>query len=315
MTEGIGLRLARTSALATFRQLLGHTNHDLITLLVGIQGIKSGRIEKPADFNVAWNPQSLRASAVRAEQFARKATLVWVVDALDAYLTVLRRASTALADPALHGRLVDQSVARKFDAVLEQLQFPLDARVALVQLAINWRNNLAHFGSRSRLEPAFRNFLTKHAESIRADYRHLDAAMLLDGFDRNRAPRLKEVSSLVQATFSLVSDFDALLMQRISIPDYAEGVLRAHFHESEGHLESIWNVAGEKRTKKLTQLLLSNGFVATDSIENPGALPLEYLEEIAGLSFAEAKGRFLNGATSARVTRRREDQEKDAENG
>ena len=292
MAEIHGLRLARTNALATFRQLLGHTNHDLITLLVGIQGVKTGQVTKSADFNVAWNPKSVRSSAVRAEQFARKATLLWVVDALDAYLSLLRKSSTALTDQPLHERLAEQSVARKFDAVLEQLGLETDARVALVQLAINWRNNVAHFGARSRLEPEYRNYLGKNAEAIRAEYRNLNVELLLDGFDRNRAPRLKEVASIVQATFSLVADLDAQLMQRIDITGYAESVLTAHFQEDARHLESVWSVAGEKRVKKLTQLLITHGFVPASSPDEPCRLPAGYLDEVAALRYADAQARF-----------------------
>lgn len=46
-----------------FKREIGQANHFLITILVGLEGVKSGRIEKNIEFDVAWNSQSVIASA------------------------------------------------------------------------------------------------------------------------------------------------------------------------------------------------------------------------------------------------------------
>ena len=52
--------LTRTDARATFKDLLGQANHFLITILVGLNGVRSGATQIDEEFRTSWNARSVR---------------------------------------------------------------------------------------------------------------------------------------------------------------------------------------------------------------------------------------------------------------
>ena len=83
--------LKRTQARAAFKELLGHANHFLITILVGLNGVKCGTVKHDDEFRAAWNPRDAKASAERSRLFALDLALVRAVDSLATYMVRCRR--------------------------------------------------------------------------------------------------------------------------------------------------------------------------------------------------------------------------------
>ena len=85
------MKITRSYALKKFKKEIGQANHFLITILVGLDGVKSGKVEKNDEFSAAWNPKDVVASAERSRIYTIKASLAWVVDCLDMYLRLCNR--------------------------------------------------------------------------------------------------------------------------------------------------------------------------------------------------------------------------------
>src|SRR5690554_4101596 len=92
------LELKHTPALNHFKDLIGQTNHYLITILIGLEGVRDGSVTKGDSFNVTWNPKSVEDSAKRSRRFARNSALSWAIDALDAYMGFLGKKPFCISD-------------------------------------------------------------------------------------------------------------------------------------------------------------------------------------------------------------------------
>ena len=65
-----------TKAKKKFKKRFGQANHLLITTLVGLDSIESGKIvEKPSEFSTSWNPMEPKRSAERARMFVLQSFL------------------------------------------------------------------------------------------------------------------------------------------------------------------------------------------------------------------------------------------------
>lgn len=80
------LFIQRTKAAKVFRDRAGYANFRLNTIMVGLEGVRSGVATKPADLAVSWNPANLKSAADLAKGFATDSAMVFVVDAVDTYL-------------------------------------------------------------------------------------------------------------------------------------------------------------------------------------------------------------------------------------
>src|SRR5687767_2439552 len=90
------VELLETLAKRQFKKLLGRTNHDLITLLVGLDAIKTGYDNPGEEFSASWNLHNPPVSTRNARSFALAASLSWCVDSLDAYLVLGNRTPAIL---------------------------------------------------------------------------------------------------------------------------------------------------------------------------------------------------------------------------
>ena len=107
--------LRRTSACSEFCERLGQANHLLITILIGIEGVRIGDARKSDDFHAAWNPKSLEETAQRSRRFARDAMLNHIVDSLGVYLSLLKGSLYEHALPSLYS-ISDRSLKLRLDA-------------------------------------------------------------------------------------------------------------------------------------------------------------------------------------------------------
>ena len=79
--------MAETPARIRFKRSFGQANHFLVTIIVGLNSIKNSDHMLPSDLPAAWDPQDARRSAERSEAFAIQGTSVFLVTALDQYLS------------------------------------------------------------------------------------------------------------------------------------------------------------------------------------------------------------------------------------
>ncbi|OPY60336.1 MAG: hypothetical protein A4E56_02762 [Pelotomaculum sp. PtaU1.Bin065] len=80
------MKLENSKNLKIFKKEIGHANHFLKTILVGLDGVRNGTVIKNEEFSTSWNPRDKRVSADRSSDFAKKSTLIWVVENLEMYL-------------------------------------------------------------------------------------------------------------------------------------------------------------------------------------------------------------------------------------
>jgi hypothetical protein len=119
--------LSRTRARWAFKDLLGQANHFLITILVGLDGVRKSTVTVAEEFRTSWNPQDRVRSADRSRMFALDLSLVRAVDSLDTYMMQSARKPFALSDDNFISRMhaTKRSVAKRlvvFDDVLPSLE-------------------------------------------------------------------------------------------------------------------------------------------------------------------------------------------------
>jgi len=72
--------ISATKYYKSFKNQIGHTNHQLLTILVGLDAVRVGTAIKPVDLPAEWNPRNVEESAKRSRRFARSASIAWAVD-------------------------------------------------------------------------------------------------------------------------------------------------------------------------------------------------------------------------------------------
>ncbi|MGA9224449.1 MAG: hypothetical protein WBZ57_25020 [Pseudomonas graminis] len=226
------LTLRNSRGRKLFKRLVGQNNHFLITILVGLDSVEQGAAALSEDFHTSWSPKDVQASSRRSREFAIKATLIWICDALDAYL----RTGTehpCLFSPKLMGELAD---ARQQDrtSISDRLQIVAKNAGAygtnayhLAQVAIVWRNRVTHYRAKNRVAQADVAALTKNAESIRNEYQGLDVVRIIDHANKKEpeAPTFKEITSLLRAVHCLFEEIDKSLIGTLDMDDYLEQVV------------------------------------------------------------------------------------------
>lgn len=273
------LELNWSGQLNHFKNHLGQTNHYLITILIGLEGVRNGKVTKEESLHAKWQPQSLEESVVRSRRFARNATLSWAIDALDAYLGFLPKKPFAFADPDLLKALSTRSVYTKFNAVIKFVKYKTDLPLSLIQLGIQWRNNLVHFHAENELDPSYKSFISKIvAEDIKERFRGLEPEKILQNFEQNNSPTLKEVAGIIQSIHFVVLELDKILRQHINIVDYINNLIEDKNNENE--INKIVSSQPDKRIRKFEQFLLSKGFKKTEIFSETKKITSEELQEI-----------------------------------
>ncbi|WP_163114078.1 hypothetical protein [Bacillus velezensis] len=253
-----------------FKQLIGQTNHFLITILVGLDGIKSGNVTLSSSFSTSWNPKNVQSSALRSRHFAIKATLAWCVDSLDGYFVMSCQEPGVVQDSTLiHTSLNKQSIFGKFKSFNRKYHVKISAiavEVAMIELAITWRNRLVHFKSDNRISQSKRNLLVNSKSYIQTEYQGLDIEDLLTNYDGYKnPPRFKEVTALIRAIHKYIEILDAAVIANINYMSYSEAVIRHYINEKDGTLKEkrindIWSRDLQTTQRKLTNILYSYGF-------------------------------------------------------
>ncbi|RYZ70711.1 MAG: hypothetical protein EOP09_05690 [Proteobacteria bacterium] len=267
------MKIKHTRARTEAKKLLGDTNHLLITLLVGVEGVRSGVVTKNPTFNVTWNPRDLESTSKRARRFARAAALSWSIDALDAYLGNLSIKSTydlSGINAVINDQLTQRSVFRKLESISNAISLPLTIELALAHLAIQWRNNLVHYVAENELDVEFRKCIRTSLVATALEpnkFGNIDGNRLLLDFTNNGHPTFKAVAAFVQSINSLIETIDQIVLRSLSVSAYVDGLILSNGATPAGvaRLTKLWAIPDlAQRAKSIVQLLSSLGVLMDD---------------------------------------------------
>ena len=278
-------------AFRRFKSEIGHANHFLITIMVGLDAVEDGATKRE-DFHAAWNPKNTTSSVRRSKQYALKSALAWTVDNLDMYLRLANRL------PRLYGEKESLEIAKTKHSVYQKFRCILDNHpeinvscFAYVDLLICWRNNTTHFDAENTLLPVSQRYFSNLAENSSTDQYcdtyNLNISAMIERFCHGSCPTFKEVATLINATIHFVECLDNILLQSIDQPQYLESQLMTLLKKNpqNASIFSRHNTTAEIREKRIKQLLVTAGICEEFYNDNANA----YLHSIANMSEDEFK--------------------------
>lgn len=237
-----------------FKQRIGQANHLLITTLIGLDGVKSKKFILPEEFKTSWNPRDVIRSAERSIRFILDASLGWVVDNLDSYFIEANRKPSIIENERIRNGYdgTGRSVNNRFELFYHEASKAcdeIDKYAALVALAIQWRNNIVHFGANNELDKEYKLILTKNKDFYMNEFRHLDVVEMLKSFEsKDKNPSFKEVTSMINAIHKFVELLDAFLLDSLDIERFKNDILDKHCSSHKLARRKI-NSLSEKRKK------------------------------------------------------------------
>lgn len=259
--------MRRTIARSVFKDLLGQANHFLITILVGLDAVKTGAAGLNEEFRTSWNPQSAARSAERSRLFALDLSLIRAVDALDTYFMTCNRKPFAIAAQQFTSRMdgTGRSVARRLEVFLEFLPGLPDHEVALVELAIDWRNQRVHSLADESLGDDVYQRLLDSRQQLLDEHSGLSAEEIIANHRSAVSPTFKEAASIIRGVHRAVEHFDQLLLRQVDLDSYIRESLAERLSISTNRqpqaalkhaCHKIWDDKPQKRNKVLRALRL-----------------------------------------------------------
>lgn len=288
---GVKMKINKSYALKKFKKEIGQANHFLITILIGLDGVKSGKVVKNDEFDAAWNPRDVIVSANRSRIYTIKASLAWVVDCLDMYLRLCNRKPRLLSEE-LSNKFNGTShrVYEKYKLVSDECALS-DIDKAVVDLMICWRNRMTHFDADNDISNESRNILIECVNEDETTKKiHLDSNRMLNSFDQNECPTFKEMAFMISRTISFVESIDKILLDRVNVLTVLNDVLCNEFKNNPHIFHSIFSTIGNRRRKRFIQFVKHCGFV---EVENNSEDENSFIDEILGYSYKEAKDKLL----------------------
>jgi len=191
VADSSDLCLFESSARRIFKKMAGQNNHFLITILVGLAAVKSGSATLPDGMKVSWAPHNRSSSAARSREFATKALLAWLTDALDAYTRALTRppniATAAVEEGIARAYERNEGLAGRVRAVAAATGQAESAEVVLVDVAIAWRNRLVHQTSARKLSKSLESAALSHSTEYTDLYQGLHIEDLIGHVEQRPA--------------------------------------------------------------------------------------------------------------------------------
>ena len=220
--------IVKYPAFASFKEDVGNNNQMLITACIGIDKIDGSDVGKidPAP----WKPLNWKNSVDRSRMFLMKAGLTWTIDCLDVLLkdffsyffkeqkefVIDKKESyeTVFRSVYYKYRVIENLFLKKESNILEwrkqanyriaekdsEPYFPdLQLVFALLDLAIQWRNNLVHGRIDNALTQNTQRVLQKYEAILNSSiYGALEVDMMLQRFKNKGTPSFKEVAVLIR---------------------------------------------------------------------------------------------------------------------
>jgi hypothetical protein len=304
--DSIELCLLESPARREFKKMAGQNNHFLITIFVGLAAVESGAAVLPDGMRVSWAPHDRASSAARSREFATKALLAWLTDALSAYIRELRRPpriATAAVETGIARADADrEGLAGRVRAVAAAIGQAGSAEAVLVDVAIAWRNRLVHQTTARKLSKPLANAALAHSAQFAELYQGLRIEDLITRAERRpaAAPTLKEITAIVRAAHKLVQGIDEAILQDIDLDPYLREILRQHLvDEGDRSPKSamtragkIWGKSLDRRSSAIVQIAYNSGF--TDYRDGaPNKLLAVVIDRLADMSPAEAVAELI----------------------
>jgi hypothetical protein len=280
-----------TPARRLFKSLSGNVNHFLITILIGLDAVRGGKVDRSPSFSASWQPHDVVRSANRSADFATKALVAWLVDALDAYVARLNRKPFLIQDAACRHALdaKGRSVMARTRWLAATYGLEETPAYGLGVLAVAWRNRLVHSGAETALPDSIRAVLARTAGAIADDFQGLDVERLLEDFGSSASPRFKEATALVRAVQLCVRDADRAVLESLSLNEYFREVLEVYVGEDPvRRAANVWGKDPGRRLGSLGQLAREAGLTESSELSD-GTLSDDELLRFASLSAREAR--------------------------
>ncbi|WP_162933080.1 hypothetical protein [Roseovarius sp. EL26] len=289
--------LKRTVARTAFKDLLGQANHFLITILVGLEGVRSGKVELGEEFSTSWNPRDARRSAERSRHFALDLALVRAVDAFDTYMMLCRRHPCVFHSSKFEAGFdaAGQSTSKRLIVFDKYLPLANANDIPLAQTAIDWRNKRVHSLSNERIQRKLETQLVLDEERFLKNFRGLEIKEFLKRYKGNEAPSFKDAASVISLMHSLVEKFDRALLDGMDVERYTKDCLGQRLSESDHKTSEealkhscrqIWR-PGPKKIEKVKRALRLIGVHSVKSVE-VCQVPDAFVEALIEMSSAEA---------------------------
>jgi hypothetical protein len=280
------LTMTKTPARRQFKDMAGSVNHFLITILIGLDAVRAGTAVRGPTFSTSWEPHDVVRSADRSSEFAVKALMSWIVDALDSYAIALNRKPFVLQDRSDRDSLgaVGRSVGARTDWLAERFGVLGGQPHALTAVAIVWRNRLVHSEADNKVCTSVQNVLLSSADEIADDYQGLDIASLLDDVAKGKPPKFKEATAMVRAVHKFVEHTDGEVLTILNLEDYFCEVLERYVaHNPSRRIANVWGKDVGRRLRCLHQIALESGMRKPVGTAQP-VLADRALEQLAQLS-------------------------------
>lgn len=280
----------QTAARTAFKHVLGQANHFLITILVGLDGVRSGAATASPQLHAVWNPHDLVSSADRSRAFALDMSLVRAVDALDAYMMQSRRKPAAVPPGEFRNEIdaAGRSVAKRLGAYQRHTSLLTPDRLAFMRLAIDWRNQRVHSLADEAFQSEDERILRAASASIKTDFRGLVVDEMLSQFRARKAPRLKEAAGIIALVQDAVEIFDEHLKGTLDLPTYIRSSLSQNLGHSPTHTfevqlrKAAGNIWGDPvtRTTRVKRALQMSGVTEAGTASNGRAVPPEFIDDL-----------------------------------
>jgi len=260
-----------TLAKREFKDRLGQANHFLITSLIGLDGIESGKIsEKPSSFSTSWNPKNVIRSAERSRIFLLKSFLGWAVESLEMYLTELNRKPKLLESEKfteLYSK-AGRSIYLKTILIGDELKID-PVLVGLMEVLITWRNYTFHYDVDNTIRDSSFEVLLNEEKRISTEFCGLEVVQLKKTWETGGDFTFKETASLINATQKFVSAIDTYILNNLNFEQYYSEILIEHFDKNSNSKQKyltsqgmekfilvlLQNIAGVTEVKNIQQVL------------------------------------------------------------
>jgi hypothetical protein len=281
--------------------MAGQVNHFLITILVGLAAVEDGTATLPPGMRTSWAPHNRTRSAARSREFANRAFLAWLVDALDAYVRGLQ-SEPSVADATIienieRANRMQEGLGGRFrvvSAATEQLGTP---EAILVEMAVVWRNRLVHQQAANRIGSPVVVAARRHSEEFASLYQGLVIDDLIRHVEHTPsvAPTLKEATAIVRASHRFVERSDGFLLQRIDVDSYFREMLRRYL-VSDGtsnpktvrkRAGNVWSRKFDRRRSTIINIALNSGF-SSYRVGAPNQVDSEVIDKLAKLTPSDA---------------------------
>lgn len=267
-------RLETSPARRTFKENLGQANHFLVTIEVGLEAIRDGRIEPPGPTWTRWDPKNPKRSADRSSGFAGLGALALLVDGLDAYREDALFGPRLIQSEKVAKVISQQSNATgHFEALVESCDLKESPPWAFANIARAWRHRLLHRKGDAKLKSRVHHTLKERQEEIAANFAGLDVDILIARFESGEAPSFKETTAMIRGSQELIERIDGYFIGILDLELFLRESVDAYLLAENGNLlktriNNIWGKDRNRRLRTLRNVLTNQGMNARrDSAE------------------------------------------------